>query len=399
MSSSGTPTSNYKLNQWAATDKPERADFNEDNKKVDAALYSIAQSAASITSGATKVGNADKLDGYDSADFMLKTGAKTFYYTINSAAGWYRIFTHNNTRNILIRIKETANAEGETLMWAGTKYASSNSPTLTVLGRNNYNSSKIVTARYVSGLTTDGYGFDLYLSAAHTAGYNHQIVVEIFGTPSDTVNFVDSLRIVSETGTERCSVRMDLGGILSSRYLVTTQGVMPSKDNTADIGAPSYRFKQIYAANSTISASDARLKENVNVIDEKYLDFLMALNPVTYKFKDDENNEYYRTHCGLEAQGVEQALYDNGLNTLDFAGLIISPVTKEVETGEFTEETLTDEDGIVQPIRIPITKTIIADYRYGLRYEEFIAPMLKMIQVQQKEIQDLKECIAELNQG
>ena len=394
MSSSGTPTSNYKMNQWAAIDKPERADFNEDNKKVDAALYSIAQSAASITSGMTKVGNADKLDGIDSSGFMQVTGSKAYSRPVNSEAGWYRIFTSVYHQNILVKITETRHAESETLLWIGSKYNNSNSPTITVIGRSRF-SGFITTARIMSETTKvdSKFYFDIYL------GINNVDIQELtFTTYLGKITFEDVLAI-SNTGTERCSVRMDLGGILSSRYLVTTQGVMPSKDNTADIGAPSYRFKQIYAANSTISASDARLKENVNVIDEKYLDFLMALNPVTYKFKDDENNEYYRTHCGLEAQGVEQALYDNGLNTLDFAGLIISPVTKKVETGEFTEETLTDEDGIVQPIRIPITKTIIADYRYGLRYEEFIAPMLKMIQVQQKEIQDLKECIAELNQG
>ena len=387
MSSSGTPSSNYKLNQWAATDKPERADFNSDNQKVDAALHSIVQ-------GTTKVGNADKLDGKAASEFMQVTGYKKYTRSVNSEAGWYRVFTSGYTQNLLVKITETRYAESETLIWIGSKYINSNSPTITVLGRNRYGGF-ITTARIMSETTNvdSKFYFDIYL------GINNVDIQELtFTTYLGKITFEDALAI-NNTGTERCSVRMDLGGILSSRYLVTTQGVMPSKDNTADIGASSYRFKQIYAANSTISTSDARLKENVNAIDEKYLDFLMTLNPITYKFKDDENNEYYRMHCGLEAQEVEQALYDNGLNTLDFAGLIISPITKEVETGEFTEETLTDEDGTVQPIRIPITKTIIADYRYGLRYEEFIAPMLKMIQVQQKEIQDLKECIAELNQG
>jgi len=386
MSSSGTPTSNYKLNQWAATDKPERADFNEDNKKVDAALHSIVK-------GTTMVGNADKLDGKDSSEFMQVTGYKAYTRQVNSEAGWYRVFSSGYTQNLLVKITETRHAESETLIWIGSKYINSNSPTITVLGRNRY-SGFITTARIMSETTSvdSKFYFDIYL------GINNVDIQELtFTTYLGKITFEDALAI-NNTGTERCSVRMDLGGILSSRYLVTTQGVMPSKDNTADIGASSYRFKQIYAANSTISTSDARLKENVNAIDEKYLDFLMTLNPVTYKFKDDENNEYYRMHCGLEAQEVEQALYDNGLNTLDFAGLIISPVTNEVETDEFTEEPFTDEDGTVQTIRMPITKTVITDYRYGLRYEEFIAPLIKMVQVQQKEIQDLKESIAELKQ-
>jgi hypothetical protein len=31
MSSTGTPTPNYELNQWVGTDKPQMVDFNSDN--------------------------------------------------------------------------------------------------------------------------------------------------------------------------------------------------------------------------------------------------------------------------------------------------------------------------------------------------------------------------------
>ena len=41
MSSSGTPTSTLGLNQWFPNDKPERADFDSDNLKIDAAFSSI----------------------------------------------------------------------------------------------------------------------------------------------------------------------------------------------------------------------------------------------------------------------------------------------------------------------------------------------------------------------
>ena len=47
MSSTGTPTLNYGLNQWEGTDKPEGEDFNEDNRKIDTAL----RNKADITSG------------------------------------------------------------------------------------------------------------------------------------------------------------------------------------------------------------------------------------------------------------------------------------------------------------------------------------------------------------
>ena len=49
MSSTGTPTSNLGLNQWLPNDKPERADFNSDNQKIDAHMYSIMHQLSSET--------------------------------------------------------------------------------------------------------------------------------------------------------------------------------------------------------------------------------------------------------------------------------------------------------------------------------------------------------------
>ena len=39
-------TANYNLNQWEATDKVLRTEFNEDNSKIDAALNSLAGQVA-----------------------------------------------------------------------------------------------------------------------------------------------------------------------------------------------------------------------------------------------------------------------------------------------------------------------------------------------------------------
>ena len=43
MSSSGKPTLHLGLNQWLPNDKPERADFNSNNQKIDVAFNSITQ--------------------------------------------------------------------------------------------------------------------------------------------------------------------------------------------------------------------------------------------------------------------------------------------------------------------------------------------------------------------
>ena len=50
-------TTNYNLNQWEATDKVLRTDFNEDNAKIDAALKANADVAAAAAAAAALCGN------------------------------------------------------------------------------------------------------------------------------------------------------------------------------------------------------------------------------------------------------------------------------------------------------------------------------------------------------
>jgi hypothetical protein len=124
------------------------------------------------------------------------------------------------------------------------------------------------------------------------------------------------------------------------------------RDNAIDLGVSVARFDDIYATNGTIQTSDANEKEDI-VISDLSLDFINQLNPVSYRFIGKT-----RTHYGLIAQEIETLLSTIGKDTAEFAGFIKSPVT--------------DEDG-----------NETGEYRYGLRYTEFISPIIKAIQEQQ----------------
>ena len=69
-------------------------------------------------------------------------------------------------------------------------------------------------------------------------------------------------------------------------------------------------------------------------------------------------------------QDVEETLKEIGLTTKNFAGLVI--------------ENEKSEDGKEE------NKT------YALRYEEFIAPLIKTVQMQQKTIENLEERLSKL---
>lgn len=135
----------------------------------------------------------------------------------------------------------------------------------------------------------------------------------------------------------------------------------------------SKRWKYVYAqymyvSSGTAVTSDRNLKNTINDLDaEISKEFIMGLKPSSYKYNESESD---RTHFGLIAQDVEETLKEIGLTTKDFAGLVI--------------ENEKSEDGNEE------NKT------YALRYEEFIAPLIKTVQMQQKTIENLEERLSKL---
>lgn len=166
--------------------------------------------------------------------------------------------------------------------------------------------------------------------------------------------------------------------------------IMPTKDNVTALGHSLYRFAEfrcnnIYISSGTAVTSDRRYKENIaNLEDKLMLNFVMALTPSSYKYKDGESG---RTHYGLIAQDVEKVLENIGLSNKDFAGIVIEKLTKEVET-----KTVNDDGETVIEKHLEET----GEVKYDLRYEEFIAPLIKVVQNQQNTINNLEERLLKL---
>ena len=129
----------------------------------------------------------------------------------------------------------------------------------------------------------------------------------------------------------------------------------PIVDNKMRLGSPSCRWTTVYAINGTINTSDRNEKEKITELNSKITDFVLKLKPVSYKFKVGK-----RTHFGLIAQDVEETMTELGMTNMDFGGLCKD---KKENSDEYT---------------------------YGLRYDEFIAPLIYMVQKLQKEVEDLK---------
>lgn len=145
-------------------------------------------------------------------------------------------------------------------------------------------------------------------------------------------------------------------GVNSNWYPIANNLYSMGQPTDTPNGVTSNRFwKTIYSNTGTINTSDQRLKTNI-ANSSLGLNFINELNPVSYKFieggKEIVDGDVIsipgsRTHFGLIAQEVKEALDASGIE--DFAGWVKMDMSEE-------------------------------DSMQGLRYDQFIAPLIKAVQ-------------------
>ena len=118
-------------------------------------------------------------------------------------------------------------------------------------------------------------------------------------------------------------------------------------------------------------SSDERIKKNIKAFDSKFEKFFMDLKPVSFKYKDSDDN---KDHLGFIAQQVQKSMENNGIKEDEFYGL---------RHDDFTES----EEGLelFQSMHPGMTDM------YSLDYEQFIALNTHMIQKALREIEELKQ--------
>lgn len=187
----------------------------------------------------------------------------------------------------------------------------------------------------------------------------------------------------------------------------TKPAFYPNYGSNGTLGRAYNKWNQIYATNGTIQTSDKNEKKEISYIgknsdydtymdDETLKSFIHGLLPVIY---NRINGESGRPHHGFIAQDIEELLQKLGIK--DHAGFIKSPKTETVEIEEEAEETYTDEmDGQVKTRTVTKKreeqKEIPGEYIYGLRYEEFIADIVRFVQIQDEKIEEQERKINSL---
>lgn len=143
-------------------------------------------------------------------------------------------------------------------------------------------------------------------------------------------------------------------------------GTTHFQNDHANFYNPVYFKSTAYTSSGATVTSDERLKNTIQPLaeDERYIKFFDALTPVSFKYNDGTSG---RTHMGMIAQEVKEALKAAGFTTQEVAAFV------QYQQDEF--DTSKTDDGTV----------------CALRYEEFTALNTAVIQKQQKELNTLHE--------
>lgn len=143
----------------------------------------------------------------------------------------------------------------------------------------------------------------------------------------------------------------------------------PWVNNLVTCGSSTYRWSAVWAVNGTIQTSDERDKENIKPL-EYGIKTVMDMKPVSFRWKNDQSRLGTGTNLGFVAQDLEKVVPDAVIHSFVSA----EEIGRAQDAGR----------GEVQPDS------------YGVKYAELIPVLVKAIQEQQSQIEQLKTEIQNL---
>lgn len=146
--------------------------------------------------------------------------------------------------------------------------------------------------------------------------------------------------------------------------------IRPSVNGGGYLGTTSYRWNTGFFTNA-ITASDLKEKQVLQSYDMRARDFISALKPIAYH-RTGEGDTGSRIHYGFGAQTVASTIRALGLGNLSMAqASIVNPDgTESPYHGEAIDDKLLS---------------------WGLNYNEFIPPMVSVLQSHEKDIVSIKQ--------
>jgi hypothetical protein len=284
-----------------------------------------------------------------------------------------------------------ANSTGSNQLVIGANALANNQATFTQMAIGNNalqqlnNGQENIAIGYNSGssLTQASYNVLLghyALSSASNAsnntivGYNAALAYTATGNTNNTfIGYQAALSQTAGNGNTFIGTSVDVSGTTAvSNSTGLGQAVVITASNQVRVGNSS--INSIGGQVGWTTFSDARIKTNIQE-DVHGLDFILQLRPVTYN---------YNTTLLQKLQGNKNIIADKSFETIRFTGLVAQEVEQAGNAINY------NFSGVDKPAN--------EHTPYGLRYAEFVVPMIKAIQEmkaiidrQQQEIELLKK--------
>jgi len=220
--------------------------------------------------------------------------------------------------------------------------------------------------------STAPFGSSPGISSDNTGSIYHRGKVKIGNSTASSYNLhVHNGSLTSGTRVQFGSVENIVDGINEFNF---SDPLCPLTNANLNLGSSTNRWASVWAVNGTIQTSDISLKENISPL--KYgLKEIMQLKPVSFKWKQEQISTFKipdaekETKLGFIAQDLQK---------------IVPEVVETTQWKEYEEN-----PGV-------LIKEEMA--RYGVSYSELIPVLIKAIQEQQIEIEEIKKINKYLNE-
>ena len=266
--------------------------------------------------------------------------------------------------------------------------SSSSSPGLSIINRNVIADSD--TEDSADATTENGNGCALYIRnefAGYATApflvecptYGNSWFVDEDGTVRERQRRDRTYVAIFGEGYERNNKNQGDRVIFRSHIIKKSEDGTKTYDKSLDgsIGSTGFRwnwgyFNNLYSTNA-VSTSDAKKKDVVKEITyTDSNDFIKSLTPYEYTFKDSDSK---RVHMGFLAQDVDKKIKDLNMGNMAICEATWIKDNKELYYSEDAPE---------------------EELEWGLKYNEFIAPMIKTLQYLLKENEEKTKKIEEL---
>lgn len=232
-------------------------------------------------------------------------------------------------------------------------------------------------------ITNNGKGSALFCENTFVGANNSAFRCKVY-TADGKSHFISIFGEQNEHGTDR---RM----VLKS-YDDPENGAETTKCENSVLGTISYPWDSVFSTNG-VSTSDLKLKNVISTLDEKTsLDFILALNPINYTFKNGS-----RIHMGFGAQHVAKTVKNLKMGDLAiYEASVINNDGNETYYQEDIDDSKLSWGLKYNEFEAPIVSSIQSLYKMITKQDEVIKEQENMIQEQNQKLEDLTQRLEKL---